>query len=66
MRNVTSAFNWNFVYDNVSAIIVEITKKRQIPLAMSEKFTTLQAEVCSYRIAATIPCCMPTTISRAL
>lgn len=66
MRNVTSAFNWNFVYDMVSAIIVEITKKRQIPLAMSEKFTTLQAEVCSYRIAATTPCCMPTTISRAL
>ena len=44
----------------------EPKQKRQIPLAMSEKFTTLQAEVCSYRIAATIPCCMPTTISRAL
>ena len=66
MQKITSAFNWKFVYDNVSAIIVEITKKRQIQLVMSEKFTTLQAEVCSYRIAATIPCCMPTTISRAL
>lgn len=66
MQKITSAFNWKFVYDMVSAIIVEITKRRRIPLVMSEKFTTLQAEVCSYRIAATIPCCMPTTISRAL
>lgn len=66
MQKITSAFNWKFVYDNVSAIIVEITKKRQIQLVMSEKFTTLQAEVCSYRIAATTPCCMPTTIFRAL
>lgn len=66
MRKITSAFNWNFVSDKGSAIISEITKKRQIQLVMSEKFTTLQEEVCSYRIAATIPCCMPTTISRAL
>lgn len=47
MQKITSAFNWDFVSDMGSAIIVEITKKRQIPLAMSEKFTTLQAEVCS-------------------
>lgn len=66
MQKITSAFNWNFVYDMGTAIISEITKKRQIQLVMSEKFTTLQEEVCSYRIAATIPCCMPTTISRAL
>lgn len=55
MRKITSAFNWNFVSDKGSAIISEITKKRQIQLVMSEKFTTLQEEVCSYRIAATIP-----------
>lgn len=66
MQKITSAFNGNFVYDMGTAIISEITKKRQIQLVMSEKFTTLQEEVCSYRIAATIPCCMPTTISRAL
>lgn len=54
MQKITSAFNWKFVYDMGSAIIVEITKKRQIPLAMSEKFTTLQARVCSPQRRSTL------------